>query len=220
MTGTGTKQAWARGGLIFAATLMIMIGVWQFFVGLAAIIRDSFFVVGPNYYYNVDTTVFGWIHLVIGALAAVTGFFLFTGATWARWVGIGLLVLSATANFFFIPYYPLWALLLIAVDIFAIWAIATARVRDEFAPESWDTRAGTAAPGMSTGTYDAAQAEQRWPAENVPGRHAAAQDVKEGARLTPEEAQQQAQHAAQSTGRTPPPSGQQPPQPPPGYPQQ
>src|SRR4029453_1769295 len=138
-TGTGTKQAWARGGLVLAATLMIMIGVWQFFVGLAAVVRDSFFVGGPNYYYNVDTTVFGWIHLVIGALAAITGFFLFTGATWARWVGIALLVLSATANFFFIPYYPLWSLLLIAVDVFAIWAVATARVRDEFAPGSWDT---------------------------------------------------------------------------------
>jgi hypothetical protein len=197
---------------------MIMIGVWQFFVGLAAVVRDSFFVVGPNYYYNVDTTVFGWIHLVIGALAAITGFFLFTGATWARWVGIALLVLSATANFFFIPYYPLWSLLLIAVDVFAIWAVATARVRDEFAPGSWDTGAGMATPGMTAGgtaagAYaGASQTGERWPAENVPGRHWAPQDVKEG--QTAEQAQEEARQAA---GRTAPPTGQQPPQ---GYPQQ
>jgi hypothetical protein len=209
MATTSTKQSWARGGLIFAATLMILIGVYQFFVGLAAVVQDNFFVVGPNYTYEIDTTAWGWIHMGIGVLAAVTGFFLFTGASWARWVGIGLLVVSAVANFFFVPYYPLWALLLIALDIFAIWAVATARTVDEFVPESM-----TAQAGMGAGTYagDTTQTGERWPAENVAGgRHWAPQDVKEGAGQTAEQAQQQGQHAAQSAGRTAPPSEQQPP---------
>ncbi len=79
MATTSTKQSWARGGLIFAATLMILIGVYQFFVGLAAVVQDNFFVVGPNYTYEIDTTAWGWIHMGIGVLAAVAGFFLFTG---------------------------------------------------------------------------------------------------------------------------------------------
>jgi hypothetical protein len=61
----------------------------------------------------------------------LTGFFLFTGATWARAVGIGLAVLSGIANFFFLPYYPIWSLAIIAADIFIIWALATVRVPDD-----------------------------------------------------------------------------------------
>jgi hypothetical protein len=219
-TGTGTKRAWARGGLVFAATILLLIGVYQFFMGLAAIVRDNFFVVGPNYYYVIDTTAYGWIHLGIGIVAVLTGLFLFTGAFLARVIAVAICVVSAVANFFFLPYYPLWAMLLIALDIFAIWAISTARVRDEVGPDYAAAGAGMATPGVGAGTYGATQTGERWPAENVPGRHTAAQDVKEGAGQTAEEAQQQAQAAAQSAGQRVPPTGQQPPQPPQGYPQQ
>src|SRR5690606_35773567 len=100
MAQTGsTKAAWAVGGTIFAATAMLLVGIWQILLGIAAIARENFFVVGPNYAYEINTTAWGWIHLGIGVLAAVAGFFLFTGATWARAVGIALAVISATANF-------------------------------------------------------------------------------------------------------------------------
>jgi hypothetical protein len=209
MATTDTKQAWARGGLIFAATLLILIGVYQFFMGLAAVVRDEFYIVGANYYYTVDTSTWGWIHMGIGVVALLAGFFLFTGATWARWLAIAIVVVSAIANFFYLPYYPLWSMLLIAVDIFAIWAIATARVRDEFAPDQrMEAGYGTGTPGtpgtaagVGAGAYagDRTQTGERWPSENVQsGRHWAPQDVKEGAGQTAEEAQQQAQHAAQS----------------------
>ena len=58
---------------------------------------------------------------------ALVGFFLFSGAGWARAVGIVLAVLSAIANFFFLPYYPIWSLVIIALDVFVIWALATVR---------------------------------------------------------------------------------------------
>ena len=145
-TTTSTKQAWARGGLVMAASLLILIGIYQFFMGLAAVVRDNFFVVGANYYYEVDTTAWGWIHMGIGVVALLAGFYLFTGATLARWIGIAIVVVSAVANFFWLPYYPLWALLIIAVDIFAIWAIATARVEEpDYSPTAMQARAGTGA---------------------------------------------------------------------------
>jgi hypothetical protein len=112
--------------MVFAAAMMIMLGIWQILVGIAAIAEDGFFVVAPNYTYEIDTTTWGWIHLVLGVVIAVTGLFLFTGALWARAVGITLAGLSAVANFFFLPYYPLWAIVIIAVDVFVIWALATA----------------------------------------------------------------------------------------------
>jgi hypothetical protein len=125
-TRSDTARAWATGGVVFAAALMVMLGIWQVIVGIAAIVEDEFFVVAPNYTYEIDTTTWGWIHLIIGVVVALAGFFLFTGATWARVVGIVLAVLSAIANFFFLPYYPLWAIVIIAVNVFIIWALATA----------------------------------------------------------------------------------------------
>jgi hypothetical protein len=113
------------GGATFAGCMMIMVGVWQVLTGIAAIARDGFFVVNDGYLYQFDTTAWGWIHLVIGALALIAGFFIFTGATWARAVGIGLAVISATAQFLWLPYQPLWSLLLIAIDVFVIWALAS-----------------------------------------------------------------------------------------------
>ncbi|MGH3681045.1 MAG: DUF7144 family membrane protein [Natronosporangium sp.] len=126
MARSSSSQAWAVGGVVFAATMMIMLGVWQVIVGIAAIAEDSVFVTTPDYTYDLDTTAWGWIHLVLGAVVAVTGFFLYTGAAWARAVGIVLASLSAIANFLFLPYYPLWALVVIALDVFVIWALATA----------------------------------------------------------------------------------------------
>jgi hypothetical protein len=120
------KRAWSEGGLVFGATMMVMIGIFQFLQGLAAVAKDSFFVVAPNYVYEIDTTGWGWIHLILGVIVAVTGFLLFAGVGWARGVGIALVALSAILQFLFLPYYPLWSLLIIALDVFVIWALTVA----------------------------------------------------------------------------------------------
>jgi hypothetical protein len=126
MTTRGsTARAWAAGGVVFAAAMLIMVGIWQILVGIAAIAEDEFFVVAPNYTYEIDTTAWGWIHLILGVILVLTGFFLFTGSNLARVVGIAAATISAIANFFFLPYYPLWALAIIAVDVFIIWALAS-----------------------------------------------------------------------------------------------
>jgi hypothetical protein len=121
------KQAWAHGGVIFAATMLVIVGAFQFFQGIAVIAKGDFFVAGPNYAYAINTTAWGWIHLLIGAAVAVTGYFVFTGADWARGAGIALAAFSALSQFFFLPYYPLWSLLIIGIDVFVIWALATVR---------------------------------------------------------------------------------------------
>jgi hypothetical protein len=127
----GTRQHVASGVVLFAGTMMILIGVFQFFVGIGAIAHDAVFVNTPNYVLKFDTTAWGWIHLILGVIVAVTGYFLFTGAGWARMVAIGLVALQAFANFFFLPYYPLWALIIIAVDIAVIWALAVTFADEE-----------------------------------------------------------------------------------------
>jgi hypothetical protein len=117
-------SGWAVGLIMFAAIMMIMVGIFQALQGLVAIFENEFYVPTRNYLFQFDATSWGWTHLLLGLLVAFAGYGLLSGRTWARAAAIALAVLSAIANFAFIPYYPFWSLLIIAVDILVIWAIA------------------------------------------------------------------------------------------------
>jgi hypothetical protein len=118
-------SGWAVGGAVFAAVLMMIAGAFQLIAGLTAIIKDTFFVTTPNYLLTFDVSGWGWIHLAFGVVLLVAGFFVLQGNAWARVIGIALAGLSAIANFLFIPYYPLWSLLIIGLDVWVIWALAS-----------------------------------------------------------------------------------------------
>lgn len=116
-------SAWATGIALFAGLMMIMIGSFQAISGFAAILANEFYVVTPNYAFEFDATTWGWIHLLLGIVLALAGWGAIVGQVWARVVGIALAVLSAVANFFFIPYYPFWSILEIALAVWVIWAL-------------------------------------------------------------------------------------------------
>lgn len=124
-----SPSGWAIGFTAFAGVIMIMAGGFQVFAGIAALAEDEFYVRTPNYILNVDATQWGWTHLLLGLLVLFAGFAVLSGQTWGRVVAIALAVLSALANFTFIPYYPFWAITVIALDVFIIWAL-TAHGRD------------------------------------------------------------------------------------------
>jgi hypothetical protein len=120
----GETTGWAVGFILFAAIMMIMVGIFQAIQGLVGIFENEFYVPTRNYIFQLDATSWGWTHLILGLLVAFAGWGLFSGRTWARTVAIILAVLSAISNFLFIPYYPFWSLLIITLDIFVIWAVA------------------------------------------------------------------------------------------------
>jgi hypothetical protein len=124
--GAGPRpvSGWAIGGSVFAAVIMILVGSFHAITGIAAIAKDQFFVVSSQYTYKVDVTAWGWIHLILGVIVVLAGAYIFSGSAWARVVGMTLAALSAIANFFFIPYYPFWAIVMIALDVFIIWALS------------------------------------------------------------------------------------------------
>jgi hypothetical protein len=101
-----------------------MAGVFQALAGLVAIFENEFYVPTRNYLFQFDATSWGWIHLLVGLLVAFAGWGLLSGRTWARVVAITLAVVSAIANFAFIPYYPFWSMLIIVIDVVVIWAVA------------------------------------------------------------------------------------------------
>ena len=119
----------AVGFTIFAAVMMMIIGAFHAVAGLAGIIENEFYVATRNYILEFDVTTWGWIHLIGGIILILAGFGLFSGAVWARTVGVILAGISALASFAFIPYQPVWSIVIIALDVFVIWAL-TAHGRD------------------------------------------------------------------------------------------
>ena len=118
------SSAWA-GWVVFAGVLMVLVGAYQAIVGLVALFDDGYYVVRPEgLVVNVDYTVWGWVHLLLGLLAFFAGFGVLSGQTWARAVGIIIAGVAAVVNFAFIAAFPVWATILITMDILVIYALA------------------------------------------------------------------------------------------------
>ena len=114
---------WVIGLSLFAGVMMILAGVFNAMEGLVALARNEIYVAGPRYIFAFDLTTWGWVHLLVAILVAAAGVGVMSGRLWARLIGIAFALLSMIANFLFIPYYPVWSLLIITLDVFVIWAL-------------------------------------------------------------------------------------------------
>lgn len=122
-------SGWAVGWTFFAAMMMVMLGCWWAFAGLVGIFNDEFYVKGAHYVFQFDTTTWGWIHVIMGIVVWFAAAGLFTGAVWARTVGVILALISGIIAFAWLPWYPFWAILFIVASVGVIWAL-TAHGRD------------------------------------------------------------------------------------------
>lgn len=113
----------------FASVMLMIAGAFQFFAGLAAILNDDKMLVTEDYVISLDTTAWGWIHLLMGIILFFAGLSLLKGAVWARTVAVIVASVSAITAFVWLPAQPFWGLLIIVLDIFIIWAV-TAHGRD------------------------------------------------------------------------------------------
>jgi hypothetical protein len=117
------------GWATFAAIMLMLGGVWGVIVGIAGVAQDDFYLVSPDWALELSTTTWGWTHIIVGLILFLSGLGIFTGNVLARTVGVIVAALSAIANFAWMPYYPVWSIVAIAVDIAIIWAL-TAHGRD------------------------------------------------------------------------------------------
>ena len=124
-----TYSGGAVGLTVTAGIFMIIVGIFHAFQGIVALANDQFYVKTPDYVFQFDLTTWGWVHLIAGVIVAIAGVALFQGAVWARAVAVVVASISILANFFWMPYYPIWSLTVIAFDAFVIWAV-TAHGRD------------------------------------------------------------------------------------------
>jgi hypothetical protein len=115
----------AEGGwAAFAVTILFMVAAFQIVDGFVALLRDQTYVTRENgLVVTIDYTVWGWVHLGLGVLAAIAAFGLLGGRMWARVVGVGMACLSVIVNFVFMPAYPFLSVAVIVLDILVVYAI-------------------------------------------------------------------------------------------------
>jgi len=112
------------GWIVFAGTMMAILGVFHMFQGLIALIRHSYIAFPTSgLTIQVSYNQWGWLHLLAGALVFLAGLGLFTGKMWARTLGVVLVSVSALINFAWANIFPFWSITLLALDFFVIYAI-------------------------------------------------------------------------------------------------
>jgi len=123
-SGTGGDHATGRGfGLIvFASVVLAVVGFFNLLYGIAAVANSHVFVANAHYVIG-DLRAWGWTTLILGGLQLLAAGGVLAGNQLARWFGVAVVGLSAVAMMFFIPAYPLWALVIIAVDVVALYGL-------------------------------------------------------------------------------------------------
>ena len=114
---------WVVGLSLFAGILMMITGLFNAMEGVVALARNEVYAITPRYIFAFDLTTWGWIQIILGVIVLAAGVGVITGQLWGRVVGITIATLTILANFAFIPYYPVWSLLIIALNVFVIWAL-------------------------------------------------------------------------------------------------
>jgi hypothetical protein len=116
------RTGWT-GWIAFAGVMMIISGSLNALYGLVAVVNDDWVVWTNRTSLVIDISQWGWIHLVVGLVVLLSGLGVFSGNVLARTVGVIGAAISLIVNFFFIPAYPLWAIIVVTINVLVIWAL-------------------------------------------------------------------------------------------------
>jgi hypothetical protein len=147
----GEKRAWV-GWIVFAAVMLMVISMINIFQGIVGLIYDERLAISGGQLVVVDVTGWAWALLLSGVVMLLTGFGLLLGQTWARIVAIIVVGLHAVSQVMWLGAYPIWALLMIALDTTVLFALTarwtSSRLAEDFdaGPASSDARSRHAMP--------------------------------------------------------------------------
>ena len=111
------------GWVMFSGVILITVGFFQAFAGLVGLIEDEFYAITPEYVVQFDATTWGWIHIIIGLIVMAAGFGIFSGNVLARTVGVFAALGSMISVFVWLPWYPIWGIIVISMNLAIIWAL-------------------------------------------------------------------------------------------------
>jgi hypothetical protein len=118
--------------IVFAAALLVTVGIFNLIDGIAAIARSHVFIANAHYVVG-DLRAWGWVVLILGVLQVLAAIGVMAGNQAARWFAVAVVGLNAIAQMFFIPAYPFWSLMIIAVDVVALWGLCAHGSRENLA---------------------------------------------------------------------------------------
>jgi uncharacterized membrane protein len=118
----GARQGEGYWMIVFAVALLVTVGFFNLIDGIAAIANSHIFIANAHYVVG-DLRLWGWIVLILGTLQIIAAIAVLAGSQAARWFAVVVIGLNAIGQMFFIPAYPFWSLLIIAVDIVALWGL-------------------------------------------------------------------------------------------------
>jgi len=122
----------AAGISLAASTMLLTLAAVVVLEGIAALVGGDMYVSDVDYIYAFDIAGWGWIHIVVGVVAAICAVGLMLGTAWGRFAATGIAAVVIVANFLAMPHYPAWSIVVIALSVVVIWAVAT-----------WDPQSGT-----------------------------------------------------------------------------
>jgi hypothetical protein len=122
----GVQERQPTGWTVFAGMVLVIVGSLDALWGLAGVLNDQVLVVGGHGAIIADVTTWGWVHLILGSIIALTGMALFTGNSTARWLAVFFVTINAILQIVWFPLAPLWAFLIILLDVTIIYHL-TAR---------------------------------------------------------------------------------------------
>jgi hypothetical protein len=128
-TNARPRSGFAVGITVTAAIILFLAGFLDVLTGIVGLVTNEFYVTTQKWVFQFDATTWGWIQIIVGLIAILAGAGLLSGSVWARTLGVIIAAVSIIANFLWLPYYPVWAVVIIAFDLFVIWAL-TAHGRD------------------------------------------------------------------------------------------
>lgn len=122
-TGSTSEDGRLAGGFRYFGVPLLLSGVLSVLQGIAGIARDRLFGFPPGYEYRFDLTSWGWIHVVVGVALLVAGMAMLGARGWSRAAGMSTVAISLVSQFLFIPYYPLWSISVMTLDLIVLWGL-------------------------------------------------------------------------------------------------
>jgi predicted membrane metal-binding protein len=121
--------------IVFAVALLVTVGFFNLIDGIAAIANSHVFIANAHYVVG-DLRAWGWIVLILGVLQLIAAVAILAGSQAARWFAVVVIGLNAIGQMLFIPAYPFWSLLIIAVDVVALWGLCAYGSRENLEAEA------------------------------------------------------------------------------------
>lgn len=121
--GRSTRSSAWSGWVVFAACVLIVLGVLNFFEGFTALFKDGYYQTASGDLLVWNYNAWGGILIAFGALQVLIGFGLMTAKGWARWAAIFLAMLNIIGQIGFLAAHPVWTTIVIALDVFVLWAL-------------------------------------------------------------------------------------------------